>query len=80
MLGSGAVVVIDDSMCIVKAALITHEFFHHESCGKCTPCREGLDWIVKVMRRIEHGQGKEETLSYCRNCVWIYSAGHSAPW
>ena len=59
MLGSGAVVVMDEKTCIVKAALIVHEFFHHESCGKCTPCREGLDWIVKVMRRVEHGEGKE---------------------
>ncbi|HBI23265.1 MAG TPA: NADH-quinone oxidoreductase subunit F [Nitrospiraceae bacterium] len=59
MLGSGAVIVMDDNTCIVKSALIIHEFFHHESCGKCTPCREGLDWIVKVMRRVEGGEGKE---------------------
>ncbi len=73
MLGSGAVVIIDDSMCIVKAALITHEFFHHESCGKCTPCREGLDWIVKVMRRIEHGQGKEGDMELLKKlCVDIF--------
>jgi len=60
MLGSGAVIVMDEGTCIVKAALIIHEFFHHESCGKCTPCREGLDWIVKIMRRLEHGEGREK--------------------
>ena len=57
MLGSAGVIVIDDSTCVVKVATRMIEFFHHESCGKCTPCREGLDWVVKVMRRIEAGDG-----------------------
>ena len=57
MLGSAGVIVIDDSTCVVKVATRVIEFFHHESCGKCTPCREGLDWVVKVMRRIEAGDG-----------------------
>lgn len=73
MLGSGAIVVIDDTACIVKAALITHEFFHHESCGKCTPCREGLDWLVKVMRRVEGGEGKEGDIDLIlKLCVDIF--------
>jgi NADH-quinone oxidoreductase subunit F len=42
---------------VVKVATRIIEFFHHESCGKCTPCREGLDWVAKVMRRIEAGDG-----------------------
>jgi NADH-quinone oxidoreductase subunit F len=57
MLGSAGVIVIDDTTCMVKVATRIIEFFHHESCGKCTPCREGLDWVVKVLHRIEAGQG-----------------------
>ena len=57
MLGSAGVIVIDDSTCMVKVATRIIEFFHHESCGKCTPCREGLNWVVKVLRRVEAGQG-----------------------
>ncbi|WP_046117884.1 NADH-quinone oxidoreductase subunit NuoF [Sinorhizobium sp. PC2] len=57
MLGSAGVIVIDDSTCMVKVATRITEFFHHESCGKCTPCREGLNWAVKVLRRVEAGEG-----------------------
>jgi len=57
MLGSAGVIVIDDSTCMVKVATRIIEFFHHESCGKCTPCREGLNWAVKVLRRVEAGEG-----------------------
>jgi NADH-quinone oxidoreductase subunit F len=62
MLGSGAVVFMDDSTCMVRNALVTTEFFEHESCGKCTPCREGTWWAVKVLERIEHGAGRPEDL------------------
>ena len=62
MLGSGAVVFMDDSTCMVRNALVTTEFFEHESCGKCTPCREGTWWAVKVLERIEHGEGRREDL------------------
>ena len=58
MLGSAAVMVMDDTTCIVKVAMRTMEFFRHESCGKCTPCREGTDWTYKALRRIESRQGK----------------------
>lgn len=57
-LGSGAVIVLDDSTCVVAAALKIDEFFKHESCGKCTPCREGTHFLVKVWERIEHGRGR----------------------
>lgn len=57
MLGSAGVIVVDDTTCMVKVATRIIEFFHHESCGKCTPCREGLNWVVKVLRRIEAGEG-----------------------
>lgn len=62
MLGSGAVVFMDETTCMVRNALVTTEFFAHESCGKCTPCREGTWWAVKVLERIEHGEGRQEDL------------------
>jgi NADH-quinone oxidoreductase subunit F len=55
MAGSGAVIVMDDRTCMVQVALRTAEFYHHESCGKCTPCREGAPWVVETLRRIEFG-------------------------
>ncbi len=62
MLGSGAVTVMDDTTCAVRAAWRITKFFWRESCGQCTPCREGSGWLEKVMRRIELGQGREEDL------------------
>ena len=62
MLGSGAIVFMDESTCMVRNALVTTEFFEHESCGKCTPCREGTWWAVKVLERIEHGEGRQEDM------------------
>ncbi len=58
MLGSGAVVVMDSSACMVKTAYIINRFFSHESCGKCTPCRDGTPWLTNILRRLEHGEGK----------------------
>jgi NADH-quinone oxidoreductase subunit F len=62
MLGSGAVIVMDETTCMVKAARRMIEFFDHESCGKCTPCREGTYWLSAIMRRITQGKGEEEDL------------------
>ncbi len=62
MLGSGAVVYMDETTCMVRNALVTTEFFAHESCGKCTPCREGTSWAVKVLRRVESGEGRQEDM------------------
>ncbi len=62
MLGSGGVTVMDESVCIVWAATNLMEFFHHESCGKCTPCREGSAWILQILRRIEGGLGRPEDI------------------
>ena len=62
MLGSGAIVFMNDTTCMVRNALVTTEFFAHESCGKCTPCREGTWWAVKVLERIEHGEGRPEDM------------------
>ena len=62
MLGSGSVVVMDDTTCMVRASWRITKFFHKESCGQCTPCREGGGWLEKVMRRIEEGAGREADL------------------
>jgi NADH-quinone oxidoreductase subunit F len=56
MLGSGAIIVIDDSVPIVPIALRLAEFYRHESCGKCVPCREGTNWTVKMLERIDRGE------------------------
>ena len=56
MLGSGSLIVVDDSVPIVSLALRLAEFYRHESCGKCTPCREGTNWTVKMLERIDHGE------------------------
>lgn len=58
MLGSGAVIVMDESTCMVKTALIINRFFSHESCGKCTPCRDGTPWLTNILKRIEYGNGR----------------------
>ena len=55
MLGSGAIIVVDDSQPLVPLALRLAEFYRHESCGKCTPCREGTNWTVKMLERIDDG-------------------------
>ncbi len=58
MLGSGAVIVMDETTCMVRAAERIVRFFSHESCGQCTPCREGTTWLEMILRRIEEGQGR----------------------
>ena len=60
MLGSGAITVMDSSTCMVRAAWRITKFFARESCGQCTPCREGSGWLERVLRRIEQGEGREE--------------------
>ena len=57
MLGSGAIIVADDTVSIPELALRTARFYHHESCGKCTPCREGTNWTTKMLERIVRGEG-----------------------
>lgn len=62
MLGSGAVVVMDEDTCMVRALERISRFFYSESCGQCTPCREGTGWMHRVISRIEHGQGRQQDL------------------
>ncbi|HEX6544323.1 MAG TPA: NADH-quinone oxidoreductase subunit NuoF [Ktedonobacterales bacterium] len=61
-LGSAGVVVLDDQTCIVGAVLRMTEFYRDESCGKCTPCREGTFWLVQLLERLEEGHGKESDI------------------
>jgi NADH-quinone oxidoreductase subunit F len=62
MLGAGSVIVMDDSTCMVRALARLSHFYFEESCGQCTPCREGTGWLARVMHRIEHGEGRPEDL------------------
>jgi NADH-quinone oxidoreductase subunit F len=56
MLGSGSMIVFDETTSVVELALRTARFYHHESCGKCTPCREGTNWTVKMLERVVRGE------------------------
>jgi NADH-quinone oxidoreductase subunit F len=62
MLGTRALQIFDETTCVVRAVLRWTEFYKHESCGKCTPCREGTYWMAQVLDRLERGQGSEEDL------------------
>ncbi|MBD3610681.1 MAG: NADH-quinone oxidoreductase subunit NuoF [Gammaproteobacteria bacterium] len=62
MLGAGSVIVMDETTCMVKALARISYFYYEESCGQCTPCREGTGWLSRVVNRIENGQGKQEDL------------------
>ena len=62
MLGSGAVIVMDENTCMVRALERLAYFYHEESCGQCTPCREGTGWLYRMVHRIENGRGRIEDL------------------
>jgi NADH-quinone oxidoreductase subunit F len=62
MLGTKALQIFDETTCVVRAVLRWTEFYKHESCGKCTPCREGTWWLVQTLARLEQGQGTPEDL------------------
>jgi NADH-quinone oxidoreductase subunit F len=63
MLGSGAVIVMDETRCMVRSLLRLSYFYYEESCGQCTPCREGTGWLWRMVQRIESGQGTMEDLA-----------------
>ena len=58
LLGSGGVIVIGEGTCMVRSLMVMLRFYHHESCGQCTPCREGTGWIERIVTRIEHGDAE----------------------
>jgi len=71
VLGSTAIIVMDETVCLVWATLNLMHFYNHESCGQCTPCREGTGWMYKILKRLEAGEGREEDIdlltSICDN-------------
>ena len=79
MLGSGSVVVMDESTCVVRAAWRITRFFHRESCGQCTPCREGGGWLEQILRRIEEGEGRETDLDLLMDVCDNIAPGLSWP-
>lgn len=86
MLGSGGVIVMDDSTCMVQALLRISEFYRNESCGQCTPCREGTGWLMRMIHRVEHGEAMpgdlERLRSVARNIEGrtICAFGEAAAW
>lgn len=79
MLGSGAIVVMDETTDTVKAALRLVRFFARESCGKCTPCREGTSWLEKILERIVDGQGRPEDVNLLLDVCDNISVGMAWP-
>ena len=67
LLGSGGIIVMDETTCMVKAAWNIARFFAHESCGQCSPCREGCHWMEKIFHRIEQGEGQKSDLDLILN-------------
>ena len=76
MLGSGAVIVMDETVCMVRALERLSYFYYEESCGQCTPCREGTGWMYRVIHRIENGQGRPEDMDLL-NSVAGRIGGHT---
>jgi NADH-quinone oxidoreductase subunit F len=87
MLGSGSIIVVDDSIPVVDVAIKTAKFYRHESCGKCTPCREGTNWTVKMLERIDSGEATPMDLdimaSVCEqiigNCLCVLGDSMAMP-
>jgi NADH-quinone oxidoreductase subunit F len=86
MLGSGGVIVMDETTCMVRALERIAYFYYEESCGQCTPCREGTGWLYRVIHRIEHGQGRPEDLDLLADVATniegrtICALGDAAAW
>lgn len=86
MLGSGGFVVMDETTCIVRNTWSFARFYHHESCGQCSPCREGTGWMEKVLHRLEHGEGRMHDIDLLVNVAkniegnTICPLGDAAAW
>ncbi len=79
LLGTAAVIVLSTDVCIVQACLNFTEFYAHESCGKCTPCREGTDWMRKILLRLETGAGREDDMKTLKDiCDSIFGRSFCA--
>ena len=62
MMGSGGFIVLDDKQCVVRHTMSLARFYNHESCGQCSPCREGPGWMYKILKKIENGQGQHSDI------------------
>jgi NADH-quinone oxidoreductase subunit F len=72
MLGSGAIIVMGEGTCIVRSLMVLTRFYAHESCGQCTPCREGTPWLARIVKAIEEGKGSESDLDLLKDiCMSI---------
>ncbi|HLW50842.1 MAG TPA: NADH-ubiquinone oxidoreductase-F iron-sulfur binding region domain-containing protein, partial [Sphingobacteriaceae bacterium] len=86
MLGSGGFIVFDEDQCIVRNTWNFSRFYHHESCGQCSPCREGTGWLEKVLHSIEHGHGSYKDIDLLVNVAkniegnTICPLGDAAAW
>jgi NADH-quinone oxidoreductase subunit F len=86
MLGSGGFIVFDDTQCIVRNTWNLSRFYHHESCGQCSPCREGTGWMEKLLLRLEEGRGKKSDIDLLLNVArhiegnTICPLGDAAAW
>src|SRR5476651_2514375 len=86
MLGSGAVIIMDETTCIVKVLTRIAHFYKEESCGQCTPCREGTGWLWRMMMRIANGEGRPEDIDKLENLTYqieghtICALGDAAAW
>ena len=76
-MGTGTMIVLDDKTCPVGMVLNLEQFFARESCGWCTPCREGLPWIEKILRDMEEGQGRPEDIDILQEQTWLLGPGHT---
>ena len=79
MLGTKALQMFDETTSVVRCVLRWTEFYKHESCGKCTPCREGTWWLVQILQRLEPGRARRATSRCCSTCATTSSAARSAP-
>jgi len=79
LLGTAAMIVMSDQVCMVRACLNFMSFYAHESCGKCTPCREGTDWMRKILTRLELGQGRQDDMKTLQDiCDGIFGRAFCA--
>ncbi|MCH7665284.1 MAG: SLBB domain-containing protein [Acidobacteria bacterium] len=86
MLGTGGAIVMEEGVCAVRAATNLAKFYAHESCGQCTPCREGAGWLAAVLSRIEHGEGQDSDIDLLKQVAdriegnTICALGDAAAW
>jgi NADH-quinone oxidoreductase subunit F len=76
-LGTGTMIVLDDRTCPVGMLLNLQTFFARESCGWCTPCREGLRWVRQTLEALEQGQGRPKDIEILQEHTWLLSSGHT---